>query len=831
MSPITTRRGSAVAAAAALTALVGSTLVPLAPAHAEQQTATADLQTMAQTAWEDAQQKQTEPNEPVVVYEEDFDDLPDGELPEGWSASSGTWEVIDGRLRAIGEDTVNARFTPDYPSMTDFRVESTIQFEEVLDPSRWIHLVTEGNSLTIRSQTTHEAGIEYWGANSNVMQPGPFDVGVGQDFESVIEVHGQDLTWTIDGTEVLSVDDYGPRGTPEWGFNVNNSTMQFDDIRITNLNPQSLPASAPVFPQLDEREDAATISWSKPEYTGEDLDGVPADIEGYEASIAPATVPEDEVEWTTADGTRHEFTQVAYGEQQVLRVRAVNSLGLAGESAEVRTIGGADAVDGNLMTLSGGAWPSGHVQGIAADTERGLVYFSFTDRLVVTDRAGNVLGSLTGMPGHLGDLVLNPENGKVYGALYWTNPDTQQTEFVTAIFDPEHIDEFNADITGNPAFSMVPITAPDGIGFGPAFGTSDGEWLLTTSIGHPHNNEYQYFAQYDVSELDEMAVPFESATKPPAGSIAPEGHYSVYTGTVAYNCLQNMAYDPSLERWFMGVYVGSDPQFPNYSMFAVEANAEPTLQTFKGTDEQGLVIPLADDGLLHEASGIRGWNQKADMGIQALGNGLFYLSQNSLKDGMESSTLTLNSWTGDPDQPFAPATAADGGAPSTGDIPVEAEVPGLPGDGTDPEEPGSLVLSIAPGTAAMEKQRDAGDRLRLSGTLPALSVTDTRTEANGWTVSGQSSDLADGEATVKASYLGWSPHLLDTTHGATPGERVQTQLSGGEGLAVPATLGSATADTRLGTSQLGADLELELPVDTESGTYQGAVSVSLFPVD
>lgn len=171
------------------------------------------------------------------------------------------------------------------------------------------------------------------------------------------------------------------------------------------------------------------------------------------------------------------------------------------------------------------------------------------------------------------------------------------------------------------------------------------------------------------------------------------------------------------------------------------------------------------------------------------------------------------------------------GEPSVGDIPVEAEVPGLPGDGENPEEPGSLVLSITPGTATLEGQRNAGDRLRLAGALPSLAVTDTRAEANGWTVSGQSSELASGEATVQASYLGWSPHLVDSTHGASPGQRVQTQLSGGEGLATPATLGSADAQTRLGTTELGADLELELPVDTEAGSYQGAVSMSLFPVD
>ena len=39
------------------------------------------------------------------------------------------------------------------------------------------------------------------------------------------------------------------------------------------------------------------------------------------------------------------------------------------------------------------------------------------------------------------------------------------------------------------------------------------------------------------------------------------------------------------------------------------------------------------------------------------------------------------------------------------------------------------------------------------------------------------------------------------------------------------------ADGRLGTTDVTADLELEVPVDTQAGEYTGALTVSLFPVD
>lgn len=174
----------------------------------------------------------------------------------------------------------------------------------------------------------------------------------------------------------------------------------------------------------------------------------------------------------------------------------------------------------------------------------------------------------------------------------------------------------------------------------------------------------------------------------------------------------------------------------------------------------------------------------------------------------------------------------EGEEPTEGDIPVEAEIPGLPEDGDD-EEPGNLVLSVSEGTATLDDQRNAGDRLRLTGEMPGVTVTDTRNEANGWSVAGQSSELANTENndTVTADHLGWTPNVVDDAENPIPGAAVNGTLAGGEGLATPATLGEANTDNRIGSTELAADLNLEVPVDTEAGSYQGALSVSLFPVD
>lgn len=172
--------------------------------------------------------------------------------------------------------------------------------------------------------------------------------------------------------------------------------------------------------------------------------------------------------------------------------------------------------------------------------------------------------------------------------------------------------------------------------------------------------------------------------------------------------------------------------------------------------------------------------------------------------------------------------SSDDGA--EGDIHIEADIPGLPGSNS-PGETGSLVLSVQEGTVDMGEQRNAGDRLRAYGSLPTVEVTDTRVNGNGWEVSGQSSDLLSDQTTIEADHLGWAPYVEGSSNGADPGSAAVSYMSGGAGLAAPQALGSGSAETRLGTTQLGADLELEVPVDSQAGTYKGALSVSLLPTD
>lgn len=108
--------------------------------------------------------------------------------------------------------------------------------------------------------------------------------------------------------------------------------------------------------------------------------------------------------------------------------------------------------------IYGGAWKSGHVQGIAVDTKREYIYYSFTTRLVKTDMKGNVAGTVEGLIGHLGCIDFCDDDGCVYGSLELKHDSigkgimektgkqiASEDSFCVAIFDPEKITRVGMD--------------------------------------------------------------------------------------------------------------------------------------------------------------------------------------------------------------------------------------------------------------------------------------------------------------------------------------------------------------------------------------------------
>lgn len=373
-----------------------------------------------------------------------------------------------------------------------------------------------------------------------------------------------------------------------------------------------------------------------------------------------------------------------------LMIIGASLAGIQTSTAEAREI----AATALPLTQNGGTWDAGHVQGIAVDRVNGFIYYSFTDLLAKYDFQGNLVGTLVGWTGHLGDLALNTENGKLYGSLEYKADEAFYIAVIdvagldrvgvsaaaSPLFQTVHLAEvgrdYAADMDGNGRFDGNIAETPDhrygasgidGVAFGPRFGSKDGPQLLTVGYGiYSHtgrtDNDHQVLLQYDVSGWDELARPLVESQPHRSGPTTHDGKYFVRTGNTTYG-VQNLAYDAASRRWFMGVYAGRKPDYPNYLMFAVEADARPVMGDLVGVPaadgngwEQGLLLPLADDGLRDPATGIRGWNQKSDVGLEPVGDGLFYLAVNSGGRGAQTADITLMRWTGNPDQPFLPVT-------------------------------------------------------------------------------------------------------------------------------------------------------------------------------
>lgn len=338
-------------------------------------------------------------------------------------------------------------------------------------------------------------------------------------------------------------------------------------------------------------------------------------------------------------------------------------------------------------TIDGGAWPTAHVQGIAVDADRGHVYLSFTTLLVKMDPEGRVLGTVEGLTGHLGDLAFNQSDRRLYGSLEYKKEQAfyiavvdvdrvdrvgmkaQDSSAFRTVYLPEVVADYSADEdgdghfdgdTGNTLDHRFGCSGIDGVAFGPRFGSVSGRSYLTVAYGIYGNtrrtdNDHQVLLQYDVADwVARYARPLIESAPHRSGPARPDGKYFVRTGNTTYG-VQNLEYDAYGRRWLLGAYAGRKPGFPNYTLFAVAAAATPVEGPIAGTSARGRILPLAEEGRRDPATGIRGWMQKADVGMAALGEGWFYLATNGARGGLQTATLRLVRWTGDADAPFVPA--------------------------------------------------------------------------------------------------------------------------------------------------------------------------------
>ena len=346
--------------------------------------------------------------------------------------------------------------------------------------------------------------------------------------------------------------------------------------------------------------------------------------------------------------------------------------------------------------IASGPFKAGHIQGIAIDHANGYIYYSYTTMLIKTDLAGHVVGSVVGLLGHLGDLDFNEADGRVYGSLEYKNDAigrgilnmekssrTLDNAFYIAIFDVKRIDRvgMSAEKDGIMTTVYLPTVVEDylsevetaegrkehrlgcsgidGVAFGPKFGKSDGKEYLTVAYGiyadkSRSDNDYQVLLQYDTEKWAKYERPLSQDNMHQNGPKQPAGEYFVYTGNTTYG-VQNLEYDPYTRSWLMAVYKGIKEHYPNYTLFAADAEARPAKQTLQGIPyiNKGLVVPLKEAGMKDATTGVRGWMWGVgSTGMASLGGGYFYLSHNYNSEQGQGSTIRMYRYTGDANAAF-----------------------------------------------------------------------------------------------------------------------------------------------------------------------------------
>ncbi|MFI7026182.1 hypothetical protein [Micromonospora sp. NPDC049900] len=198
--------------------------------------------------------------------------------------------------------------------------------------------------------------------------------------------------------------------------------------------------------------------------------------------------------------------------------------------------------------------------------------------------------------------------------------------------------------------------------------------------------------------------------------------------------------------------------------------------------------------------------------------------------------------------------AAAAGALLAGSVALASPALAEPVDSTDVrvtvdieevKEPGVLAMSIAGNSVALTEDGSTLLVRQFTGTLPTVTVTDTRTadevpEGSAWAVLGSATNFvgSSGQDPISAGHLGWKPRLIDggDTGLVSEGEEVVTVLD--EPTQPGNNVGLTDQELLVSTFDSGAvagdaysvnaGLFLRTPADVAAGSYTSTLTLSLF---
>lgn len=197
-----------------------------------------------------------------VLYEQNFDAVPDRTLPQGWTRKEGL--TADAAVVKNGAFEMNASAAPDNPSRVllpdylgafgNYKIEADITHLAANDAARWNSIMyrIQNNDypyyqMAVRKDATAANGVEFaerTAANAwNVIEKGTYKEAIdsGKLYHYTVITYGNRVQEWIDSSLIIDTDRAGSYTKGRIGFQANGSLMKLDNIRVT-LQLDPLPA-------------------------------------------------------------------------------------------------------------------------------------------------------------------------------------------------------------------------------------------------------------------------------------------------------------------------------------------------------------------------------------------------------------------------------------------------------------------------------------------------------------------------------------------------------------------------------------------------------------
>ncbi|UVI33017.1 glycerophosphodiester phosphodiesterase family protein [Paenibacillus spongiae] len=220
-------------------------------------------------------------DEEYVLYEENFDAVPEGTLPAGWKRIEGTTGAKAAVVGGVLE--LDARTTPDNPSRLllpdylglfgDYRIEADVTHLAANDSSRWhsfMYRIQQNDypyyQSVVRQNATAANGIEFaerTPANAwNVMETASYGEAISAAKMYHYQVIARDnrVQHSIDGTVLIDSEAATAYTSGKIGLQANGSQMRVDNMKVTLQLKPLPPMPADRFVNVTEPQTSISLA-------------------------------------------------------------------------------------------------------------------------------------------------------------------------------------------------------------------------------------------------------------------------------------------------------------------------------------------------------------------------------------------------------------------------------------------------------------------------------------------------------------------------------------------------------------------------------------------